>query len=240
MDITGVKSINESTYTSKNDTKKANTKDSVAEKNEDKAQNLGTDKFVKSTEDTSKPSTYKPIKNKLSTDEITALKENEQNSKAELIKKFINDTISNQNKLLGKSTESGIPEMSKSTSDLLTKIFGSVENAYPPLSTTPEAAQKAISEGGPYSVNAVADRIMTMAKALAGDDPNKLQQMRAAVEKEFKEAGFDFKKATNSDLPQICQDTCKEVMRRFDELQSKVNSNNDTIKSDTKDSKDSK
>lgn len=57
----------------------------------------------------------------------------------------INDTISNQNKLLGKSTESGIPGMSKSTSDLLTKIFGSLENAYPPLATTPEGAQKAIS-----------------------------------------------------------------------------------------------
>lgn len=240
MNITGVKNINTSIYISKNDTKKADNKSSDAEKNEDKTQNLVTDKFVKSTEDTAKPSTYKPVKNKLSTDEIAALKENEQNSKAELIKKFINDSISNQNKLLGKSTESGIPGMSKSTSDLLTKIFGSLENAYPPLATTSEGAQKAISEGGPYSVNAVADRIMTMAKALAGDDPNKLQQMRDAVEKGFKEAGFDFKKATNSDLPQICQDTCKEVMKRFDELQNKSNSTNDTNKSDTKDSKDSK
>lgn len=240
MDITGFKSINTSIYTAKNDTKKTDSKSSDAEKSKDKTQNLRTDKFVKSTESNAEPSTYKPTKKKLSTDEVAALKENEQNSKAEFIKKFINDTISNQNKLLGKSTESGVSGMSKETSDLLTKIFGSVENAYPPLATTPEGAQKAISEGGTYSVNAVADRIMTMAKALAGDDPNKLQQMRAAVEKGFKEAGFDFKKATNSDLPQICQDTCKEVMRRFDELQSKASSTNDTTKSDTKDNKDSK
>ncbi|WPC39656.1 hypothetical protein [Clostridium sp. JS66] len=240
MDITGVKNIDTSIYTTKNDTKKTDSKSNDAEKTESTAQNLGTDKFVKSTESNTEPSTYKPTKKKLSTDEIAALKENEQNSKAELIKKFINDTITNQNKLLGKPTESGVPTMSKETSDLLTKIFGSIENAYPPIATTPEGAQKAISEGGPYSVNAVADRIMTMAKALAGGDPNKLQQMRDAVEKGFKEAGFDFKKETKSDLPQICQDTCKEVMRRFDELQSKASSTNDTTKPDTKDSKDSK
>jgi hypothetical protein len=109
-----------------------------------------------------------------------------------------------------------------------TKITN-LPNAYPSLATTPEGAQKAISEGRSYSVNAVADRIMTMAKYIAGDDPNKLQQMRAAVEKGFSEAGLDFKKATNSGLPQICQDTCKEVMKRFDELQNKTNSTTEKI-----------
>jgi len=109
--------------------------------------------------------------------------------------------------------------MSEEATDLLTKIFGSVENAYPPLATTPEDAQKSISEGGAYSINAVADRIMNMAKFIAGDNPDKLQQMRKAVEKGFSQAGLDFNKATDSDLPQICKDTCAEVMRRFDELQ---------------------
>lgn len=42
------------------------------------------------------------------------------------------------------------------------------------MATTPEDAEKAISKGGAYSVEAVTDRIMTMAKALARNDPNKL------------------------------------------------------------------
>lgn len=36
----------------------------------------------------------------------------------------------------------------------------------------------------------------------------------------FSQAGLDFNKATNSDLPQICKDTCTEVMKRFNELQN--------------------
>jgi len=63
---------------------------------------------------------------------------------------------------------------------------------------------------------------MTMAIAIAGDDPKKIQQMRDAVEKGFSQAGLEFNKATNSDLPQICTDTQAEVMERFDELQKLV------------------
>ncbi|HEY5561717.1 MAG TPA: hypothetical protein VIK72_08190 [Clostridiaceae bacterium] len=148
------------------------------------------------------------------------MNDEQDNLKSEFIKKFIQDTISNQNLLLGKSAESGNNKMSKGTTDLLTKIFGSVENAYPPMATTQEGATQAISEGGAYSASAVADRIMTMAKAIAGDDPDKMQQMRAAVEKGFSEAGIEFKKAANSDLPQISKDTITEVMKRFDELQN--------------------
>jgi len=67
---------------------------------------------------------------------------------------------------------------------------------------------------------------MSMAISIAGDDPSKIQQMRDAVEKGFSEAGLDFNKATNGDLPQICKDTCTEVRKRFDELQNKTSSTN--------------
>lgn len=67
---------------------------------------------------------------------------------------------------------------------------------------------------------------MTMAISIAGDDPSKIQQMRDAVEKGFSEAGLDFNKVTNSDIPQICKDTCSEVMDRFDRLQDKTSSTN--------------
>jgi len=225
MDTIGFKGIETSPYTIPNDTKKADNKNDInndTSKIQVVKQYLGTDTFVKSTEKDIADSTYKPAKKKLSTEEVAALKEAQENFKTELIKKFISDTINNQNKLLGKSTDSTISEMSKETTDLLTKIFGSVGNAYPELATTPEGAKLAIEEGGSYSVTAVADRIMTMAQSIAGDDPIKLQQMRVAVEKGFSQAGLDFKSATKSDLPQISKDTCTEVMRRFDELQNKT------------------
>lgn len=221
MDVNGISGIVTSNYSSTNDSKKVDNKNNndsgkIQGPNED----ILKDTFVKSTEDNAVNLTYKPVKSKLTTEEIKSIKEEQENSKAELIKRFISDTINSQNKLLGKSTESGISEMPKETSDLLIKIFGTVENAYPPMATTQEGAKAAIAEGGAYSVNAVADRIMTMAKAIAGDDPDKIQQMRDAVGKGFSEAGVDFKKATDSELPQISKDTFAEVMKRFDELQN--------------------
>lgn len=222
MDIIGSEGIGTSNYTSTKGAKRADNKN---DENNDTAksqvvtQDLGTDTFVKSTEKDTVNSTYKPVKNKLTTEEVKALKDQQENLKADLIKKFISDTINNQNRLLGRSTEGGINETPKETTDLLTKIFGSVEKAYPPIETTQEGANQALAEGGAYSINSVADRIMTMAKFIAGDDPAKIQQMRDAVEKGFSEAGLDFSKATNSDLPQICKDTMAEVMKRFDELQ---------------------
>lgn len=232
--ITSYNGIDTSSYTTANDTKKLDSKNDITSNNKNSqgiTQNLSTDTFVKSTDESTINSTYKPVKKKLTTEEVNALKEEQEKSKADLIKRFINDTINNQNKLLGRSTENGTSELSKESSDLLTKIFGSLENAYPPIATTPDGAQQAISEGGAYSVNAVADRIMTMATAIAGNDPDKLQQMRDAVQKGFEEAGSAFKDATKSDLPQICKDTYTEVMSRFDKLQNKTSDTNQEIKS---------
>ena len=225
MNIAADKGISTVNYKTANDTQKVDNKNNInseTEKTQAITQTLGTDTFVKSTEEDTTTSTYKPEKKKLTTEEVKALKEEQENIKADLIKKFISDTINNQNKLLGKSTENGNNEISQESRDLLTKIFGSLEKAYPKIETTPEGAQAAIAEGGAYSVNAVADRIMTMATAIAGADPNKLQQMRDAVEKGFTEAGLSFKNATDSDLPQICKDTMTEVMNRFDKLQNKT------------------
>ncbi len=76
-----------------------------------------------------------------------------------------------------------------------------------------QKAAAAIAEGGEYSVDAVATRILDMAKALSGGDSSKIAELRSAVEKGFKAAGVDF----GSKLPGICQDTYTEVMKRFDD-----------------------
>jgi hypothetical protein len=227
IEIISNKSINSSSYTNSNDVKKIDSKKdgtSDTSKTQVITQELGTDTFIKSTDQEATNSTYKPVKKKLSAEELKMLKDEQQNLKTDLIKQFISDTIKNQNKLLGKSIGSESNEKPNQTTDLLTKIFGSVEKAYPPIVTDVEGAKKAIEEGGAYSVNAVADRIMTMATYIAGDDPGKLQKMREAVEKGFSQAGLDFNKATKSDLPQICKDTMTEVMKRFDAWQNKTSS----------------
>lgn len=216
MDVNGIQGINSLTsgYSKKADTKDTNIKE---KNNESSLVDLGKDEFVKSEEMGTENITYKMVKKKLSSEEIQALKDEQENLKYNMIRKFIEDTINNQKKMYG-NTDEGVNEISKQSSELLTKIFGSVENAYPPIATTPDGAKAAISEGGAYSVNAVADRIMKMAQYIAGDDKDKLLEMKKAVEKGFEQAGVDFKNATDSSLPQICLDTCDEVIRRFDEL----------------------
>jgi hypothetical protein len=103
----------------------------------------------------------------------------------------------------------------------------------PAVGTTPEEAEKAVGEGGDYSVDAVAGRIFDMAKAIAGDDPEKLKAMQEAVEEGFKQAGLAWKDTMGTDkMPQITQDTHDEINKRFDELYAKLTGAADEGKSE--------
>jgi hypothetical protein len=103
----------------------------------------------------------------------------------------------------------------------------------PAVGTTPEEAEKAVGEGGDYSVDAVAGRIFDMAKAIAGDDPEKLKAMQDAVEEGFKQAGLAWKDTMGTDkMPQITQDTHDEINKRFDELYAKLTGAADEGKSE--------
>ncbi len=75
-----------------------------------------------------------------------------------------------------------------------------------------EEAQKAISEDGYWGVNQTSDRIIEMAKALTGGDPDKIEDMRKAFETGFKEAT----KTWGKDLPEISSQTYDAVMGKFD------------------------
>ena len=79
-----------------------------------------------------------------------------------------------------------------------------------------EKAAAAIAPGGEYSVDAVAGRILDMAKALAGGDESKIAELRQAVEKGFEAAGVEL----GGELPGICQDTYNQVMKGFDEWEA--------------------
>lgn len=96
--------------------------------------------------------------------------------------------------------------------------------ALPEVATNPEDAAKAIAPGGAWSVDAVSTRIFDLATAIAGDDPEKLSQMRAAVEEGFKQAGLVWKDATGQDnMPEISKQTYNEIMSRFDKRAGELN-----------------
>lgn len=75
-------------------------------------------------------------------------------------------------------------------------------------------AEEDVSEDGYWGVNKTSDRILDFAKALAGDDPEKLEKMREAFKKGYDQA----QKTWGGELPEISQKTYDAVMSKFDDL----------------------
>lgn len=73
-------------------------------------------------------------------------------------------------------------------------------------------AQADIADDGYWGVNKTSDRIIDFAKALTGGDPDKIETMRKAFEKGFKQATG----AWGKDLPDISNKTYSAVMDKFD------------------------
>ncbi len=79
-------------------------------------------------------------------------------------------------------------------------------------------AQKDIAEGGYWSVDETANRIVDFAKALTGGDPNKIDAMTDAFKKGFEEATS----AWGKELPEISSKTYDAVMKGFDDWKNEV------------------
>lgn len=82
-------------------------------------------------------------------------------------------------------------------------------------------AQEDISEDGYWGVKQTSERIIDFAKALTGGDPSKIDKMRKAFEKGFKEAT----KTWGKDLPDISNQTYDAVMKGFDDWAAQSNTN---------------
>lgn len=80
-------------------------------------------------------------------------------------------------------------------------------------------AQEDISEDGYWGVNQTSDRIIDFANALTGGDPDKIEEMRSAFEKGFKQA----EKTWGGKLPDISQRTYEAVMEKFDKMAEEAN-----------------
>lgn len=82
-----------------------------------------------------------------------------------------------------------------------------------------DAAQQAISEGGEWSAESVANRIVDMAKALSGGDSSKMELLSNAIQKGFDSAAQSW----GDSMPAITQETYDLVMQGFSEWESEAN-----------------
>ena len=80
-------------------------------------------------------------------------------------------------------------------------------------------AQEDISEDGYWGVKQTSDRIIDFANALTGGDPDKIEEMRSAFEKGYKQA----EKTWGGKLPDISQRTYDAVMEKFDQMAAEAN-----------------
>lgn len=93
---------------------------------------------------------------------------------------------------------------------------------------TVDAATKAqakadIAEDGYWGVNQTSDRIIQFANALTGGDPNKIEEMRSAFQKGYKQA----EKTWGGSLPDISKRTYDAVMEKFDKLAAEAGTKTD-------------
>ena len=88
---------------------------------------------------------------------------------------------------------------------------------------TKAQAQADIAEDGYWGVTATSDRILDFAKALTGGDPSKIEEMREAFEKGFKQATETW----GGELPEISQKTYEAVLSKFDAWAAEANSTAD-------------
>lgn len=82
------------------------------------------------------------------------------------------------------------------------------------VTVDPETAAKAaseIAEDGYWGVEQTSERLVSFAKALAGNDSSKAETMINAVKKGFKEAT----KAWGGELPEICQKTLDTTIEKL-------------------------
>lgn len=74
-------------------------------------------------------------------------------------------------------------------------------------------AKKDVAEDGYWGAEQTSDRILSFAKALAGDDPDKADELLNAFKKGYSQAT----KAWGRDLPSLCADTYDLVEKKFNE-----------------------
>lgn len=90
---------------------------------------------------------------------------------------------------------------------------------------TKAQAQQDISEDGYWGVKQTSNRILDFATALTGGDPSKIEDMRKAFEKGYKQA----EKTWGGELPEISKQTYDAVMAGFDKMAEEAASTTQSV-----------
>lgn len=159
---------------------------------------------------------YEKSTDALTEDAVVAAKTYTPN--AELVNKLLGEADAAKNQLLSYVQETLMGQGNAlAASDDVWKFLAS--GNYTVDDAAREEAQKAIDEGGYWSVEKTSDRIVEFAKALTGGDPSKASAMVDAIEQGFKEAT----KAWGKDMPDITKNTYDSVMKKMDEWANEAN-----------------
>ena len=118
--------------------------------------------------------------------------------------------------LLGQGKASAIASNDESMYQFLASGDFEVDEA------TRAQAQKDVAEDGYWGVEQTSDRILDFAKALAGNDPSKANELFDAFEKGFKQAT----KTWGKELPEISQKTYDAVKEKFNKWAEEANTAN--------------
>ncbi|MBE5884895.1 MAG: hypothetical protein E7284_00625 [Lachnospiraceae bacterium] len=173
-----------------------------------------------------KTDSAKKTENTAKVNEAAAVYESSANKPAYTSKKVANPEVANQIKA---ANDARVAQLENIVHKLISgqgDAYGKANNIWQFLASgnftvdpaTKAQAQADIAEDGYWGVNATSDRIVDFAVALAGDDPEKLEEMRAAFQKGFDKAA----KTWGGELPDISQRTYDAVMEKFDKLTGKT------------------
>lgn len=118
--------------------------------------------------------------------------------------------------------------------NLVNQLLGKQANKYTTLAdlfrnlnadpATVAQAQKDVSEDGYWGVEQTSDRLVSMAQALSGGDPEKADLMINAMKKGFEQAT----KAWGEDLPDICKNTIDTAVKKMEAWRDSVSATAET------------
>lgn len=198
MSVNGVTQTQANAYTYASSANAENTKTTSAK------ENTATDTGVvyepsKETTTSSVKKTYKPDTNLIN--KLKADAEARTSQLRSLVEKMIS----------GQTNAYGLANAYDQTNDIWSFLS---KGDYTVDPATKLQAQKDIAEDGYWGVNQTSDRIISFATALTGGDPDKIEEMRAAFQKGYKQAEAKW----GGQLPDISQRTYDAVLEKFDKL----------------------
>ncbi len=195
-------------YASVNATKTAAADKAAQEQNKDAVNAVDSNKNSQANKDRVEFSKDTRVSNKMSDSERASLV---QSLKADLDNQMARFT----NMMTQMFQKQGITGMSAQGDDMWRRI---ASGNFTVDAQTKAEAQQAISEDGYWGVKQTSQRIFDFAYALAGDDPEKMKEMQAAVEKGFEQAT----KSWGKSLPSISQQTHSAIGDLFDSYYEKA------------------